>query len=243
MNEKLAELSDQLAPHDWPTFDAASYEEIIAEKVQLIAEIGSASSIRDFGGLYIVHGKYLLEGAEHLGASYAQMVDATPRDEFSTAAQEFLDRNPGAEVDFAHGDFRETSLYEKLRPVDVSLLYEVLLHQENTVEVLRNVTNQTERVICIAQPCLAEEIFPLPNATVNLQFYPPELKDELREGSHWPGGEWAERFDTSKWMWGQTTSFLISCLWGLGWQLDSIKVDNWKAARYWVFPLMRFVQR
>ncbi len=243
MNKKLAKLSDRLVPHDWPTFDVASYEEIIAEKVRLIAEIGSASSIRDFGGLYIVHGKYLLEGAEHLGASYAQMVDATPREAFSTAVREFLDRNPGVEVDFLQGDFRQSSLYEKLRPVDVSLLYEVLLHQENAVEVLRNVVSRTERVICIAQPCLAEDLFALPAAAVNFQFYPQELKDELREGSHWPAGEAPERFDTSKWMWGQTTSFLISCLWGLGWQLDSIKVENWKAALYWVFPLMRFVPR
>src|SRR2546430_12768349 len=57
-------------------------EEVRARKIALIAEIGHADSIRDFGGLWGVHGLYLLEGVRRLGATFAEMIDVTPREEF-----------------------------------------------------------------------------------------------------------------------------------------------------------------
>ncbi len=81
------------------------------------------------------------------------------------------------------GDFRDPATFFGLEPVDASILFEVLLHQENYSEVVRNVTNASTKFVCVAQPCLREEWFPLPASSTLLQFWDEELKDEIRRDS------------------------------------------------------------
>jgi hypothetical protein len=208
-----------------------------SKKIGLIAEIGRADSIRDFGGLWGVHGLYLLEGARALGASFAEMIDVTPREEFLEACRRLQAELP-VQMNMIVADFRMPSLYDALQPADVSLLYDVLLHQDTAVEVMRNVAAKTRHHICVAQPVLREDLLPLPNGTVNLQFYSEELKDELRQGSWWPKEPFVDRFDTSKWMWGQTPSYLTSVFSGYGWKCERFELSD--MGPYWNHALMRF---
>jgi hypothetical protein len=48
-------------------------DELRAEKTALIERVGSADSLRDFGGPRGVHGFYLIEGMRALGCSFAEM--------------------------------------------------------------------------------------------------------------------------------------------------------------------------
>jgi hypothetical protein len=217
-----------------------SHGDLIRQKLEIIADIKQADSIRDFGGLYIVHGKYLLEGAVSINAKYAQMLDGTYLDEFESEKCKIQAANPDLVIDFLHCDFREKEIFAEMKSVDVSILYDVLLHQDNAVEVIRNVASKTKKYIVIAQPCLKESIFPLPNCCVNIQIMDEQTKDELREGSFWPKEEPTDRFKTQFWMWGQTTTYIVSVLKGLGWCLeDGFNVEG-ICGKYWDYPIMRF---
>jgi hypothetical protein len=212
-------------------------DEIRQAKIDLIEQIGSADSIRDFGGLWGVDGLYLLSGTRALGCSFAEMIDVTPREEF-LANSLALQRERPVQINMIEVDFRTPELYRILRPVEVALLYDVLLHQDTMAEVVKGVTATTRERICVAQPVLKEAVFPLPSAAVNLQFYDEELKDELRTDSWWPKEPPVELFDTSKWMWGQTPSFIESFFRGYGWRQEYVRVHD--LGRYWNFGFMRF---
>jgi hypothetical protein len=218
----------------------SGYGDVIAKKVEIISEIKHAESIRDFGGLYIVHGKFLLRGAVSIGAKFAQMIDVTYIKEFENEILKATSESKNLKVDYFEGDFRKKEIFSKLDPVDVSLLYEVLLHQENAVEVMKNVSDKTNKYIIIAQPCLKESLFNLPNCCTNIQFIDENLKDELRKESFWPKEERVNRFTTKYWMWGQTTSYLISVMNGLGWELESGYNCENVCGYYWDYPIMRF---
>jgi hypothetical protein len=219
------------------TLPELSIAEIQERKIELIQGIGSADSLRDFGGLWGVEGMYLLEGARHLGCGFAEMVDVTPREGFLVKSRK-LQETTAIQINMLEADFRRPELFEILRPVDVALLYEVLLHQDTVAEVVKGVAATTRKRICVAQPVLKEELFDLPNAAVNLQFYPQQLKDELRAGTWWPDEAPVQRFDTSKWMWGQTTSFLSSVFEGYGWQREHLRTHA--LGIYWNYALARF---
>jgi glycosyltransferase involved in cell wall biosynthesis len=217
-----------------------THERIKQLKLDLITSLGSAASIRDFGGLWGVDGLYLLEGAKALGCSFADMVDVTPRPEFDEKVAE-LRRIMPLEVRMIHGDFRDSRLFLRLAPVEVALLYDVLLHQDNVVEVIKNVASKTTRFICVAQPVMKEELFALPNGAVNLQFYPEELKDQLRYSGWWEKEPRTDYFSPAFWMWGQTTSYLTSIFHGYGWEANSL--DTYEASEFWNYALIRFGPR
>lgn len=217
-----------------------SHEEIKQSKIELVAGCVTADSIRDFGGLWGVNGLYLLEGAKALRCRYAEMVDVTPREEFELSAQQ-VESATKMKVVMTRADFRSPELYKTLSPVDVSILYEVLLHQDNSDEVIKNICSKTQKCICLAQPVLKEEMFILPNGCVNLQFYPEELKDRLRIPGWWPKEVVFERFDTRFWMWGQTTSYLQTLFYGNGWGLQHL--ETLEMSPYWNYALARFVPR
>jgi hypothetical protein len=63
------------------------------------------------------------------------------------------------QINMIEADFRTPELFEILRPVDVSLLYDVLLHQDTLAEVVKGMTTTTREQICVAQPVLKEELF------------------------------------------------------------------------------------
>ena len=187
----------------------------------------------------MVHGLYLLEGAISLGARYASMIDITPREEFSIEIEKMKERHPELQVDFVQGDFRDRLLYSDLPITDVSLLYAVLLHQENAAEVIRNVCSKTRSYICVAQPCLREDMFPLPYCEMNLIFLDDAIKDELRKNSWWPKKPEATKFQTGYWIWGHTTSCLVGLFKGFGWKLHWGEIaDN--VGDYWEHPFLLF---
>lgn len=217
--------------------------ELHRRKVELVSGCLGAKSLRDFGGLYLVHGKYLLEPAVALGARFASMVDVTPRVEFEVEIAKARQQIPNLEVEFVNRDFRESQTWDNLRPVDVSILFEVLLHQENYVEVLRNAVKRTDQYICIAQPVLKEEEFPFPAAAVLLQFWEETLKREYREGTFWPEEPPCERFTPSCWMWGQTTSHFVHLMHGFGWDCDFCENAAGVSGKHWDFALLRFRKR
>ncbi len=223
---------------------ASDYGTVQQMKEDLPKMSRSADSIRDFGGLYLVHGRYLLEPAVSLGCTFASMIDITPVPEFNDRIRAAKARNPALEVEFVNADYRKYQLYDRLRPVEISLLYEVLMHQENYVDVLRLVSSKTTKCICIAQTCLKELFFKLPGGSVLLQFFPEELKNELREGSFWPKEEIpTDTFVTNNWMWGHSTSHIIEVMHGLGWDLEYGEVVDDVCGTYWEFPLLRFAPR
>jgi glycosyltransferase involved in cell wall biosynthesis len=209
-------------------------------KLKLISDIGSATSIRDFGGLWGVHGLYLLEGAKALNASFAEMVDITPDPEFDTKIAEWPRGTP-LDVRMVNGDIRQPRIFLTMASVEVSLLYEVLLHQDDVVEVVKNVVGKTTRCVCVAQPVLKEELFALPNGTVNLQFYPEALKDQLRYPGWWGKEATSDHFNPAFWMWGHTTSYLTSIFYGYGW--IPRQLDTYDASEFWNYALIRFEPR
>ena len=211
-------------------------DERVARKLKLITDIGRADSIRDFGGVWGVHGLYLLEGARALGATYAQMVDNIADAEF-VEGMERLRRDLPITVEMRDADFRRPSLYDALRPVDVSVLYDVLLHQDRAVEVIQNVAGKTERVVCMAQPVLKESMFRLPSGCVNLLFYPEELKDLIRCAG-WSREPAVDQFETTWWTWGQTVSYLTSVFHGYGWEREHL--EAYDLSPHWAYALMRF---
>ena len=153
------------------------------------------------------------------------------------------DREIGAYVrttETVNADFRHAATFTELEPVDASILFEVLLHQENYSEIVRNVTSTSNKFVCVAQPCLREEWFPLPSSSTLLQFWDEELKDEIRRDSFWPEEERATTFTSGSWMWGHTTSHLIDLFGGYGWSLEHGEVISNVCGVHWEYPLLVF---
>jgi hypothetical protein len=209
------------------------------KKLDLVRSCQGAKSIRDFGGLWGVHGKYLLQPAITLEATFASEVDVTPTKEFDEACEATRSQAPDLDIEFVNADFRDPKLYNGLRPCDLSILFDVLLHQDNYVSVMQNVANVTTQKICVAQPCLSDTTFPLPASATLLQFWPEELRDEYREGSVWPKEPRTEIFATQYWMWGQTPSHIIDIMRGLGWRCDYDERDAYTNS-VWQMAYLRF---
>lgn len=185
--------------YTYPTLPKIGLPEIKSEKIKLTTDIGSADSIRDFGGLWGVFGLYLIEGAKALNCKFAQMVDVTPRPEFDENIKKAQKIVP-TEYNMFRADFRVPSIFQYLVNVDVSLLYEVILHQDNHVEVIRNVISKTNKHICFAQPMMKEKMFQLPSGCTLLQFFPEELKDQIRYNNWWGKEPVVDTFDTRFWV-------------------------------------------
>jgi hypothetical protein len=217
-----------------------SYGDVMKLKEELPASLSDIRSLRDFGGCYLVHGRYLLHATRALGLEFASMIDVNPLPEFVAAAAKVEEDLPGTKIETVRGDFREGSVFAGLDATDASLLYEVLLHQENYVEVLRNVCARTRRYVCIAQPCLREELLLLPAGAALVQFYDEELKDLLRVGSFWPKEPRTETFTPAHWMWAHTTSHLVHVMRGLGWSLAQGTIVDNVCGPCWEYPLLVF---
>lgn len=226
-----------------PRIDVAGYGEVMTLKEALPASLADIGSLRDFGGCYLVHGRYLLHATRERKLTFASMVDVNPLPEFAAAADRVRAELPGTRIETVRGDFRDGAVFAGLAGTDASLLYEVLLHQENYVEVMRNVCACTARYVCIAQPCLREDFFALPASAVMLQFHDEPLKDLLRTESFWPKEPRTERFTTAHWMWGQTTSHLIDIMRGLGWALSQGTVVDNVCGPCWEYPLLVFAKQ
>ena len=111
------------------------------------------------------------------------MIDVSITSEYQKEIEVLKKDAPETEFETICGDFRVPSLYTNMRETDAALLYEVILHQENYIEVIKNVCKKTRKFICLAQPCLLEDFFILPGGAVMLQFFDEVLKDLLRTES------------------------------------------------------------
>lgn len=175
-----------------------------------------------------------------LNLTFVSMVDVNITPEFLTETKALS--HWGTEYEILTADFRQPALFDGLRDVDASLLYEVLLHQETYVSVMKNVCDSTCKYIYIAQPCIREDFFSLPSGVVLLQFYPDALKDLLKTNSFW--GKETESgnglFDPARWMWGHTTSHLISVMSGFGWKLLSGTAVDGVCGDCWEYSLLAF---
>ena len=198
-------------------------------------------SFRDFGGVYLVGGRYLFYAAEYSSATSASMVDLNFTDEWQRRKSVFLSTNPNTLIEEINVDFRKLEIYDALDPVDTSLLYEVLLHQENYISVIENVAKKTRLSIHIAQPVLKEDLFEIPSSATLLQFWPQELKDIYRRGSFWPVEPEVKRFETNYWMWGHTQSHLNDIFAGFGWRSEQEIVVTNVCGDKWDFLLSKYV--
>lgn len=208
-------------------------------KIELLSHLQSAGSVRDFGGLWGVDGQYLETAVEHLGCSFASMLDTlAPSPQWLQRMERIRDQF-NCEVEYIQADFSDDSVMNSLRPVEVSILFDVLLHQVEPVRTIRTVAAKTTRTICVAQPVLRDSLFRLPNAAVNLQFYPAKLKRRIRGRYRgWPDEFEADRFDPGHWIWGQTVSYLNSVLQGFGWQVE--KSFSQPISRYLDFAFLKY---
>jgi hypothetical protein len=218
----------------------ADFEQVRSRHVDLVASAGDVTSIRDFGGLWLVHGAYLLESAVRTGSTFVSMIDATIQPEFKQRIDEARESSPELEVELINTDFRRPELYDIVRPVDVSLLYNVLLHQENHVEIISDVCRTTTKFVCVAQPCLREEYFSLPASAAIIQFWPDDLKAKYQEGAFWPPEPRLGAFNPGLWIWAHSTSHLISAFYGCGWRLDFGEVIEDAVGPHWEYPMLRF---
>lgn len=213
--------------------------EIRELKLQLIASLGQANSIREYGGIWGVHGLYLLQGAEYLQAGFAEMVDVNYTPEYYERAAK-LQANKGVRVSSLQANFLNESLYQQLQPVDVSLLYEVILHQQTYTSVIENVIGKTLSAVLFAQPVLKESFFAFPCGCINLQFYPQHLKRQLYIANGWFSEQEApSQFTSAYWMWGQTASHIHSIFHGFGWRCDYVDLYDLDG-NHWDYALMRF---
>ena len=107
---------------DLPRRKVLNYQDLQEFKLRLVKDVNEADSIRDYGGLWMVEGMYLLEPAVSLKCSYASMIDVTPRPPLEEKTVEAQERHPGLKVDFQEADFRNTEIFEEL--VDVAITHE-----------------------------------------------------------------------------------------------------------------------
>ena len=225
-----------------PRLRVSGYGDVMTMKEDLAASLPEMRSLRDFGGCYLVHGRYLLQPARRRRLEYASMVDVNVLEPFVDAARALMAEHPETCVEWVSGDFRDSSTYAGLPPTDAALLYEVLLHQENYVEVMRSVCASARRHVCVAQPCLREELFPLPASATLLQFHDEAVKDLLRTDSFWPKEPRVDRFTTAHWMWGHTTSHIVDVMKGLGWTLSEGTVVDDVCGPCWEYTLLVFAR-
>lgn len=190
------------------------FDTIREPKINLAATLKGEqiNSIRDFGGMWKVNGLYLLEAAKSLQPKWAEMVDNICTPEFKDSQEKL--KPQGIDVRYTQADFSDVG-YLDLEPADVSLFYDVLLHQDNFVEVIRQVGKITNKYICVVQPFY--ENFNYPDACSLIQFMTPEEKKSMACEMWSTIDAPRERFDVNVWMWAQSRRLISDVFKGYGW--------------------------
>lgn len=199
---------------------ATDLQQIIDNKLKLTASIGKANSLRDFGGMWKVNGLYLLDGVEKLGCKWGEMVDKHWPVEFDEDAKT---RGIEKKILKRNYDFRTLALLpEDIEKADVSLLYDVVLHQDNFQEVLKQVCRLTNKYVVIAQPFFNGNS--LPYSATLLQFLPLEIREKIHceMWSNWMIENYGDttKLSVDNWMWGQSLQLIIKLMGGYGWKVS-----------------------
>lgn len=187
-------------------------EKIIQKKKELAGSIGSAESVRDFGGMWKVNGVFLTDAVLRLGAKMGSMVDKLKTPEYDNEVSRLS--QPNREFQYVNADFRELAT-QKLEKTDVSLLNDVLLHQDNFTEVVKQVCNLTNKYIVVAQPFY--NAFAIPSSCAMIQFASPEWKKKLWN-EMWVDQRELDKYSVDIWMWAQSTQLMIDLFKGYGWK-------------------------
>ena len=200
-------------------------EELLKKKRDLTASIGKAESIRDYGGMWKVNGEYLLDGARRLGCSFASMVDKLKTPEYDAEVKKMEEK--GVKFEYINRDFREIGQWyneaeldeendtDPFENTEVSLLNDVLLHQDNFTEVVKMVCQLTDKYIVVVQPFY--EGFDIPSSCAMIQFMSPEWKKKLWV-SMWVDQRELDEFSVDIWMWAQSAQLMIDLFNGYGWK-------------------------
>lgn len=190
---------------------------IFEEKLKLTTKLKQAESIRDFGGMWKVNGMYLTDGAYQLHCKFASMVDKLKTPEYDLAVEK-LQVKDGIQFEYIDTDFRELATYQctrKMQKTEVSLLNDVLLHQNNFTEVIKQVCQLTTGYIIVNQPFY--EGFEIPSSCTLLQFMSPEWKKKLYN-IMWVDQRELNEYSVDIWMWAQSLQLMIDIFKGYGWK-------------------------
>jgi hypothetical protein len=181
-----------------------------------------------FGDIYIVEGSYTVKCIE-FGCKRATLVDTV-----ETCG--WLDeRKKNPKLNFYKGDFSNT-LFMKSIPekYDVSIAFDVLLHQPPLINTLELILEKTSRRICIFQPMLLEQ-----ENKNTLVYLPGSENADIHPMNQ--GVSSVNIFDImevnqSRWIWGITPSFMKNVLKGSGfdiiYEIDGGSLPN-KKWFYW----------
>jgi len=161
-----------------------------------------------FGDIYVVEGGYSVKCLE-FGCKRVTLVDVIETRGWLN------ERLKNKELNFYKGDFSST-LFMKSIPeqYDVSVAFDVLLHQPPLINTLQLMLEKTKRRICIVQPMLVE--LKTPNVLVylpgcgNADLHP--MKKDVSNVNIFD----VMQVNQSYWIWGMTPSFMKSVLKGSG---------------------------
>lgn len=180
-------------------------------KLDLLEAAMPAESAAVFGDMYGVEGAYTVRCAE-LGCPRVVLVDSLETPAWLQARLEH------PLLDFYKGDFSDPLFMKSIRErFDVTVAYDVLLHQPPLLATIHMILELTRERICVCQPVLKERESP------NTLIYLPGNSDRGLYPLAEPSAEY-KAFDPlavnqSNWIWGITPSLLRSVLAGEGFEI------------------------
>jgi len=169
-----------------------------------------------FGDMYIVEGGFTKKCLEY-GSESVLLID-------SLETPNWLDtRKKNPNINFYKGDFSNTLFMKSIQETyDLSVVFDILLHQAPLLNTLHLMLEKTNKHICIVQPMLREQKYEntliyLPGNSNTSELYP--MKDLNKEFRVFDVNE----VNQSHWLWGMTVSFLTSVLKGEGFEITFSK--------------------
>jgi len=184
---------------------------IVQIKLDVLDRLLPAESAVVFGDIYGIDGGYSVEIFDR-GTPRVVLIDT-----LETAAwqRERIDRPA---LDFRKGDFSDSLFMLSIREqFEVSVAFDILLHQAPLVHTLNLMLRLTADRIAIVQPMLRELEFPnalvyLPGNTATDLYPEPNPKSDIKVFD-------VEQVNHAYWQWGMTATFLESVLAGEGFEL------------------------
>jgi hypothetical protein len=183
----------------------------VAMKYRMLDAAMPAASAAVFGDIYVVDGAYTRRCLE-LGCERVVLVDS-----LETAGWQ-RQRLEHPQLDFYKGDFSNALFMASIAErFDVTVAFDILLHQPPLLHTLHLILDKTAKRICIVQPMLKE--LDTPNALVYLPGNPQTDLYPLASRSDEFKAFDVHAVNQSNWIWGMTRSFTISALAGEGFEV------------------------
>ncbi|MDQ4048608.1 MAG: hypothetical protein M3131_04385 [Actinomycetota bacterium] len=188
----------------------------VALKLAILERATPGDSAAVFGDMYVVEGAYTLRCLE-LGFGRVVLVDSLE----TPGWQRLRLEHPA--LDFYKGDFSNALFMRSIHETfDVTVCFDVLLHQPPLVHTIHLILEKTRRRMCVVQPMLKERDTP------NTLIYLPGNTDAglypLTERSPEYNAFDPLAVNQSSWIWGITPSFLHNVLTGEGFTVTAEQV-------------------